>query len=241
MANIKKGSIVSDIRGRVGSEIYSRNREGSYVKSYVVPVQPNTGPQLNSRNVLTQAVSAWQALSDSERLSWIELAGSTFAKTKLGDSIERVGYNTFIERKMNLLFVGSSSNPFPFNHSLTGLVSLSFVSATTSSISVNLDEFSMSSRVRLGVFMSPAVSSGIMSPNSTRFSQVVQLPSTSINAFNFKSSYESVFGSLSGHVGDKIFMKVKARLIDAKAVSPGPTYFSGLGTPVYYQDSIVIT
>lgn len=76
MANIRTGSIVSDIRGKVGSEIYSRNRGGAYVKAYSGYTENWNARQIASQTALTAANSLWQSLTESERRQWDTFANS---------------------------------------------------------------------------------------------------------------------------------------------------------------------
>jgi len=45
MAIIKFSAIVSDARGKIGGNVFSRNKGGSYIRSYVKPINPSTPKQ----------------------------------------------------------------------------------------------------------------------------------------------------------------------------------------------------
>lgn len=74
MARIATGSIIADISGKVGDNIYSRNRQGPYVKQYISPTQPDSASQLTARQALTDAVVDWNALSDADYIAWVEFS-----------------------------------------------------------------------------------------------------------------------------------------------------------------------
>jgi len=113
MANIRTGSIVSDIRGKVGSEIYSRNRGGAYVKAYAAPIQPGTSAQMANESNFATAVSAWLSLTDEQRHSWNTFATEQKTKGVFTSNINLTGRSLFISRKMNRLSIGLTNDPDP--------------------------------------------------------------------------------------------------------------------------------
>lgn len=51
MAKIKFGMMMTDARGKLGGQVFSKNRSGSYVRTKVTPVNPQTTTQQNSHCV----------------------------------------------------------------------------------------------------------------------------------------------------------------------------------------------
>lgn len=220
MANIRTGSIVSDVRGKVGSEIYSRNRGGAYVKAYAAPVQPNTTAQITNQSNFAAAVSAWLALTDGERHDWNTFAARQKTKGVFTSNVNLTGRSLFISRKMNILSIGLNSTPHPHQ-------SLPRVKASYSVIYSNaVNNFQFTPSIvgnynfnRAAVYASPIVSSGVMSPNSTRFSRVgVSTPITSPFSI-LRIDYEDIFGSMAGAAGRKVFFKF--RVINLGINKPG--------------------
>lgn len=113
MALIKTGSIVADISGKVGNNIYSRNRGGPYVKQFAAPVIPGSSYVTDVKAAMTDASAAWASLSDSEVLAW-----STFAK-KWPRSSFHDGHrfvqprSLFIGCFLNQVAAGVSPGPLP--------------------------------------------------------------------------------------------------------------------------------
>ncbi len=70
MAKIKFGAIVTDMRGKVGSQVFSRNKSGAYARSFKVNVLSATPAQITTRNRLAGFSAAWRSLTQEQRDSW---------------------------------------------------------------------------------------------------------------------------------------------------------------------------
>jgi hypothetical protein len=189
---------------------------------------------------MSSAVSAWQALTESERKAWIVLAQTERTPNRVGQMTERAGYQLFIDRKVGMRMAGSMLNPAPYKHSLVGTCAISFSNLTETSIRLSLDQNSYSSRARFYLMMSPPVSSGVMSPNTPRYTKIFLNNATDLPNDDYINVYQNVFGSLSGTAGMKIFLKVVVVLIDIVPPGSVSAVNSGLRTPQYFHDSAVI-
>ncbi len=113
MASIATGSIVADISGKVGDNIYSRNRAGPYVKAYAAPVQPNTTKQLLRQAMFSLSVVTWNELSDADHLAWVAFS-LQYQKSSFNSSKVKVEPRAFfIGCAMNILVAGGSFPPSP--------------------------------------------------------------------------------------------------------------------------------
>lgn len=103
MAVIVPGSIVGDIRGSVGSETYSRNQGGLYVRARAGPTTPPTALQINVTDTMTVLSQAWSGtLTDDERESWRLYADEHPRANAWGKRSYSNGYTRFI--RINFLF-----------------------------------------------------------------------------------------------------------------------------------------
>src|SRR5689334_14742391 len=103
MGKIKLGSIVVDIRGKVGGHVYSKNRGGSYMKNKVTPSNPQTSSQTSIRAVFTSLSQGWRDLTNDERLQR-ESAVQGFARTDVfGDVKNPTGNTLYIRLNMNII------------------------------------------------------------------------------------------------------------------------------------------
>ncbi|MCK5603120.1 hypothetical protein KAR91_14650 [Candidatus Pacearchaeota archaeon] len=133
MARIATGSIVADISGKVGDNIYSRNRQGPYVKSFAVPVQPDTAFQITARDALIAANTAWANLSDADYISYVSFT-SKFKKSGFSQLNKFPDPKSFfIGNHINKTFADDAGIPLPVFPSHLGFVDLSiFIPSGTS-------------------------------------------------------------------------------------------------------------
>lgn len=91
MAKIRPGGSGVDFSGSIGSETYSRNRYGSYVRYRSRPVNPNSEAQLASRAILAAAARDWSSLTDAQRAAWKMYADNTPVTDRFGFAITLTG------------------------------------------------------------------------------------------------------------------------------------------------------
>ena len=70
MAKIKFGMMMTDARGKLGGQVFSKNRSGAYVRTKVTPVNPRTAAQPLSRSILGTLSASWSGLTEVQRRSW---------------------------------------------------------------------------------------------------------------------------------------------------------------------------
>lgn len=106
MAKIKWGMIVTDGRNKLGGQVFSKNRAGSYIRTKVTPVNPKTALQMASRQLLGALSSAWSSLTTSQRDAW-NSAVDDWQKTDIfGDLRKPTGKNLFTGLNKNRIATG---------------------------------------------------------------------------------------------------------------------------------------
>lgn len=70
MALIKFGMMMTDARGKLGGHVFSKNRGGNYVRTNVVPNNPQTSLQGSIRSIFATISSRWSQLSEVQRNGW---------------------------------------------------------------------------------------------------------------------------------------------------------------------------
>lgn len=109
MVKIKTGSLVSIIRGSIGSTTYSRNRAGDFARTRVIPNNPKTARQGEVRSNFVYVQRQWATLSQQDQDTWINAAkGRQFPqrKKKVGDFQEISGFNLFCMFNFNRRNIG---------------------------------------------------------------------------------------------------------------------------------------
>lgn len=94
---VKFGMMITDGRGKLGGQVASKNRSGSYIRTKVTPVNPNTSFQSAVRQRLASLSKEWGHLTEEQRKSWNESANSgQWNKTDIfGDARRPTGKNLF--------------------------------------------------------------------------------------------------------------------------------------------------
>lgn len=102
MALIKTSAVVGEVSGKVGGNVFARNKGGAYVRNYTKPINPGTPDQTLVRSLFSNANQDWRALTDAERTGWNQLAESRTFKNRLGDDIKLSGIALFIKASQNV-------------------------------------------------------------------------------------------------------------------------------------------
>jgi hypothetical protein len=107
-ALIKLGAFVTDIRGKVGGTIFSRNKGGAYAKNRVIPSNPQTSEQQAVRAVFGFISSSWRTLPAAFRSSWDSLANQLSFQNAVGDAVNISGLALYQKFNGNLNTLGQS-------------------------------------------------------------------------------------------------------------------------------------
>lgn len=91
MAKIRPGGSGVDYSGSIGSDTFSRNRYGSYVRYRSRPVNPNSVSQISARAIFAAVSRDWSTLSDAERALWKMYADNTPVTDRFGFQITLTG------------------------------------------------------------------------------------------------------------------------------------------------------
>lgn len=97
MPLVKVGGGVTDIRGSIAGNTFSRTRSGMVLKTRTVPTNTRSSSQSKSRTLFSYLNKAWKdILTDTERTAWQSYANSVGSQNKLGEKIHLTGQLSFI-------------------------------------------------------------------------------------------------------------------------------------------------
>lgn len=113
MALIRPGGIVGQISGRIGGNVYSHNRYGSYIRNGTIPVTSTTSYALAAKARMTGGTQAWQLLTPGERLAWNEWAAQNPVVNRLGQSVLLTGHAAFVGPFCRLVAAGAATITTP--------------------------------------------------------------------------------------------------------------------------------
>lgn len=103
MAKIKFGMMMTDARGKLGGQVFSKNRAGAYVRTKVTPVNPRTAAQQLSRFILGSLSASWSGLTEQQRRAW-NAAVDDWQRTDIfGDLRKPTGKNLFTSLNKELI------------------------------------------------------------------------------------------------------------------------------------------
>lgn len=141
MAKIKFGMMMTDARGKLGGQVFSKNRSGAYVRTKVTPVNPRTTFQQANRSLFGSISSVWRSLTDPQRASWDENVEMWQTTDIFGDIKKPSGKTLFQRLNQGLLsnVVGSFplvTAPAPVEIPIVSDVSSELTIGDTSSWSV---------------------------------------------------------------------------------------------------------
>lgn len=113
MAKIKFGMMMTDARGKLGGQVFSKNRAGAYVRTKVTPVNPRTAAQQLSRSILGTLSASWSGLTEQQRRAW-NAAVDDWQRTDIfGDLRKPTGKNLFTSLNKELIQSSQSQVALP--------------------------------------------------------------------------------------------------------------------------------
>lgn len=212
---IKWGMMMTDGRGKLGGQVASKNRSGSYVRTKVTPVNPNTSFQSAVRQRLSSLSKEWGALTENQRLAWNEAANSgQWNKNDIfGDARRPTGKNLFTG--INLVSLETTNTlllqvPRKANFSQFQVVSALVQGSDEISVDVSVAE-QPTLGTRWQIEATVAVSPGRyylknLFRTLTSVNQVTQGP----GSLEVTSEYANRFGNLgSEDVGKRVGLRVR--------------------------------
>jgi hypothetical protein len=102
MASIKLSAIVSAARGKVGGNVFSANKAGAFVRTYVKPTNRNTISQQDVRSRFGTLSSGWRNVSAEVRGQWNTMAVQYPYMNRLGDMATYTGQQLYNKLQGNI-------------------------------------------------------------------------------------------------------------------------------------------
>jgi len=194
MALIKFGMVVTDARGKLGGQVFSKNKGGAYVRTKVTPVNAQTAAQTSSRQLLSQFSSAWKALTQAQRDSWNAAAPNFPGTNVFGDAVVKSGKNLYTRLNVNLSLIGSptlNEPPVPAEVASAGIQSVLINTVGGSSVIGTTQAATGSSVIiRATAGMSPGIGNF-----KNRLRVILAGANGSATAFPIQTELEAKFGA----------------------------------------------
>jgi hypothetical protein len=225
MAVITPSALISEIRGSVGDQTFSKNRYGAYVKAKLVQTVTNTAEQIAVRDELADGVEEWQNLSQADQNKWMQYANSNLLSGRISRKYKRSGYNEFLSRWQNRIALGSGSTSFEPLPKVRLFPVIKNVTVGTTQIDLEIDTLKPIGNCEIAVYATPPISPGInyIRPSYYRLIGVIT-PSAQVSTSNVYTAYNTKYGLTSGDIGKKIGIAIRA--INTDNFAAGQFFFA---------------
>jgi hypothetical protein len=206
----------SEIRGKIGGKVYSRNASGAFVRKYVKPTNANTGKQQSVRNSFGSLSSAYRTLSDANRATYESMRQFYKRQDSIGNTVTPTASQLFNRLNGVLLQNGIINTtslmttcpaPVPLI-GITAAAPTSDVSAAEMYADVTFDDNTseVPAGQRLVISATPAISAGIKSIPANVFKRIATLlPANDTATQDILTEYNAVFSAPAA--GDSIYLK----------------------------------
>jgi hypothetical protein len=194
-----------DMRNKLNGSVFSKNRYGSYVRTKVTPVNPQTTSQQNVRNRLSTNSQAWRGLTETQRQGWIDAAVNFPVTDIYGNSKILSGQALYVKLNNNLAMIGEAAISDAPSPVAIPQLELTNVTADDSANTVIVAGTTpVPADFAMAVFATPNVTPGrSFVKNLFRFVDALAAAATS--PFDISAAYTALFGD---PVADqKIFVK----------------------------------
>ncbi len=96
MAKYVPSALIGQLSGSEGSNTFSHNRNGAYMRNRTIPVNPNSGRQGIVRNFVTSLSQFWRSLTDAQRNDWRTLGAQMQRVDSLGQPYNLTGLQAYV-------------------------------------------------------------------------------------------------------------------------------------------------
>lgn len=207
MAKVKFSALISEMRNKLNGSVFSKNRNGNYLRNKVTPVNPASAAQTVVRNRLSAVSTAWRDLGATVIAAW-NSAVDNFLRTDIFGDVKRPsGKNLYARLNLNLDRIGAAhiSNP-PNPVAIAGIAGFSVVSDVSSStVTLAWTSGNVPAGFTRVVEATPQLSAG-KSFVKSEFRQIGTEAAATATGDNQFTNYTSRFGGLVA--GKKIFVRV---------------------------------
>jgi hypothetical protein len=207
MAKFTPGAIVSEISGKIGATIYSRNRGGNIIRNRRTPINRRSVGQSTRRQGLGNLASAWRGLTQTQRNSWNNATGNFPYQNTLGETKFLSGEQLYIQFNQNLLLIGSAvvaTAPAPFAFAV---FTIALTATAVPALSLAFTPDPLTADNNLAVYATPNLSPGINAPNRSAFRYLETIAPAAASPANILASYQALFGDPVAT--QKIFVEVR--------------------------------
>lgn len=206
MAKVKFGMIVTDMRGKLGGHVFTKNRAGASTRTKVTPSNPRTASQQANRSLLALFSVGWSALTDAMRASWNGAVDSWTKTNIFGDNVKPSGKNLYTALNKNLASIGLASIDVAPEKVELPLLGLTWVDVNIGDEEITLSTEAIPAGTYVVVGATPPLSAGT-SFTKGKFRRIYYANGNVVTATDIYSAYVAKFGAISEN--SNIYFEVK--------------------------------
>ena len=194
MAKIKFGMMMTDARGKLGGQVFSKNRGGAYIRTKVTPSNPRSTFQQAIRSLLSTFSQQWSALTEAQRASW-NGAVANWSKTDIfGDIKNPTGKNLFVRLNNKAVNAGYASMTDAPEKAETPLNDCTGVVVNISATTIDLVGLTGIAGARVIVSATPQLTAGTSNAKN-KFRQIYNAVSNAVVDTDLFNAYKDRFGT----------------------------------------------
>lgn len=160
MAKIKFGAMMVDASGKLGGQVFSKNRGGAYIRTKSTPLNPQTTAQMSIRGIFASISSAWSGLGEANRQSFNNLV-SSYARTDIfGDLRNPSGKNLFQRLNQNLVISGQAQITTCVQPSEVPFANVTLVTLDSENVTIDVETSGDTTGNKVVIWATPPLSAG---------------------------------------------------------------------------------
>lgn len=205
---IKWGALVVDGRNKIGGQVASKNRAGSYLRNKVTPVNPQTTFQVSQRAKFSSFSQGWKSLTEANRLNWNN-AVSDYKKTDIfGDIVNPSGFNLYVKLNTMLSITGGTAvtdPPAPVGVSVFSTLSTAAAKgAGTMTCTVLPATLPATEKIIIRATSGQSAGKSFV---KSQFRQISVVTTVTAGSINIAAAYAAKFGAVPA-AGQKVFVEI---------------------------------
>lgn len=207
MAKIKFGMMMTDASGKLGGQVFAKNRGGSYVRTKATPLNPQTSSQMTIRGIFASISSAWSSLAESSRLSFNNFVAD-YARTDIfGDLRNPSGKALFQRLNQNLVLTNQPQITVCVAPEVVPFANLDTVNGNVGDTKLIVSAIGNTTGSKIMIWATPSLSQGkSFVKNDLRLIDVIDGADTLYS--NIWAAYSDKFGAPTAganiHVGVRV-------------------------------------
>jgi hypothetical protein len=206
MAKIKFGMMMTDARGKLGGQVFSKNKGGAYVRTKVTPTNPQTTAQSTVRALFGVISQGWSALTSTARTSWRTAVDSWKTTDVFGDLLAPTGKELYQRLNNQAQTVGYSAIATPPIKVVLPDDIVTAIAIDTTASTLTMTGNSTSASIRISIFGTAPLSQGTKFVKN-RLRQIIAPVGNADSPSDDYSAYVAKFGLPVA--GDNIVIGVK--------------------------------